>query len=146
MVYESIDHGNDVTCQAVPVVLVLVFHKNNFTPQKGQRRTKSQHMGRHFWQWVGAWSCKNTKKKNTKNNNKKNVASRSLRETSQETKNKCHCKKQIDHRQFSMVHTLIDHRNDTINCSKLCSETTRLRLVIPPLEFLNILWRHFYGL
>ena len=31
-------------------------------------------------------------KKNTKNN-KKNVASRSLRETSQETKNKCHCKK-----------------------------------------------------
>ena len=77
-------------------------------------------------------------KKNTKNN-KKNVASRSLRETSQETKNKCHGKKQIDHRQFSMVHTLIDHRNDTINCSKLCSETTRLRLVVPPLEFLNIL-------
>ena len=72
-------------------------------------------------------------KKNTKNN-KKNVASRSLRETSQETKNNCHCKKQIDHRQFSMVHTLIDHRNDTINCSKL-----RLRLVVPPLEFLNIL-------
>ena len=70
---------------------------------------------------------------------KKNVASRSLRETSQETKNKCHCKKQIDHRQFSMVHALIDHRNDTINCSKLCSETTRLRLVVPPLEFLNIL-------
>ena len=65
---------------------------------------------------------------------KKNVASRSLRETSQETKNNCHCKKQIDHRQFSMVHTLIDHRNDTINCSKL-----RLRLVVPPLEFLNIL-------
>ena len=78
-------------------------------------------------------------KKNTKNNKKKNVASRSLRETSQETKNKCHCKKQIDHRQFSMVRTLIDHRNDTINCSKLCSETTRLRLVVPPLEFLNIL-------
>ena len=78
-------------------------------------------------------------KKNTKNNKKKNVASRSLRETSQETKNKCHCKKQIDHRQFYMVHTLIDHRNDIINCSKLCSETTRLRLVVPPLEFLNIL-------
>ena len=54
-------------------------------------------------------------------------------------KNKCHCKKQIDHRQFSMVYTLIDHRNDTINCSKLCSETTRLRLVVPPLEFFNIL-------
>ena len=75
-------------------------------------------------------------KKNTKNNNnKKNVASRSLRETSQETKNKCHCKKQIDHRQFSMVHTFIYHRNDAINCSKLWSETTRLRLVAPPLEF-----------
>ena len=50
---------------------------------------------------------------------KKNVASRSLRETSQETKTKCHCKKQIDHRQFSMVHTFIYHRNDAINCSKL---------------------------
>ena len=33
-----------------------------------------------------------------------------------------------------MVYTLIDHRNDTIKCSKLCSETTRLRLVVP-LEF-----------
>ena len=36
--------------------------------------------------------------------------------------------------QFSVVHTLIDHRNDAIKCSKLCSETTRLRLVVP-LEF-----------
>ena len=27
MVYESIDHGNDVTCHAVPVVLFLVFCK-----------------------------------------------------------------------------------------------------------------------
>ena len=26
--------------------------------------------------------------------------------------------------QFSMVYTLIDHRNDAIKCSKLCSETT----------------------
>ena len=29
MVYESIDHGNDVTCHAVPVVLLLVFLKKN---------------------------------------------------------------------------------------------------------------------
>ena len=36
--------------------------------------------------------------------------------------------------QLSMVYTLIDHRNDAIKCSKLCSETTRLRLVVP-LEF-----------
>ena len=145
MVYESKDHGNDVTCQAVPVVFVLVFHKNNFTPQHGQRRTKSQHMGRHFWQWVGAWSCKNTKKKYEKQQKKT-----SLRAVCEKLRRKQKinviCKKQIDHRQFSMVHTLIDHRNDTINCSKLCSETTRLRLVVPPLEFLNILWRHFYGL
>ena len=35
---------------------------------------------------------------------------------------------------FRMVYTLIDHRNDAIKCSKLCSETTRLRLVVP-LEF-----------
>ena len=42
-------------------------------------------------------------------------------------KNKCYCKKQI-RPQFSMVYTLIDHRNDAIKCSKLCSETTRLRL------------------
>ena len=27
--------------------------------------------------------------------------------------------------QFSMVYTLIDHRNDAIKCSKLCSKTTR---------------------
>ena len=27
MVFESIDHGNDVTCHAVPVVLFLVFSK-----------------------------------------------------------------------------------------------------------------------
>ena len=26
-VYESIDHGSDVTCHAVPVVLFLVFRK-----------------------------------------------------------------------------------------------------------------------
>ena len=26
-VYESIDHGNDVTCHAVPVVLFLAFGK-----------------------------------------------------------------------------------------------------------------------
>ena len=32
--------------------------------------------------------------------------------------------------QFSMVHT-IDHRNDAMKCSKLCSETIRLRLVVP---------------
>ena len=29
MVYESIDHGNDVTCHAVPVVLFLAFRKKN---------------------------------------------------------------------------------------------------------------------
>ena len=40
MVYESIDHGNNVTCHAMPVVLFLVFRKNNFTPQHGKRRTK----------------------------------------------------------------------------------------------------------
>ena len=33
-----------------------------------------------------------------------------------------------------MVYALIDHRNDAIKCSKLWSETTRLRLVVP-LEF-----------
>ena len=56
-----------------------------------------------------------------------------FRETSQETKNKCYCKKQIDHK-FSMVYTLIDHRNDAIKCSKLCSETTRRSALV-----LNIL-------
>ena len=35
-----IDHGNDITCHVVPVVLFLVFRKNNFTPQHGQRKTK----------------------------------------------------------------------------------------------------------
>ena len=27
MVYESIDHGNDVTCHAMPIVLFLAFRK-----------------------------------------------------------------------------------------------------------------------
>ena len=36
-----------------------------------------------------------------------------------------------------VVYTLIDHRIDAIKCSKLCSETTRLRLAVP-LEFVNI--------
>ena len=35
---------------------------------------------------------------------------------------------------ISMVYTLINHRNDAIKCSKLCSEATRLRLIVP-LEF-----------
>ena len=29
MVYESIDHGNDVTCHALPIVLFLAFRKKN---------------------------------------------------------------------------------------------------------------------
>ena len=76
MVYESIDHGNDVTCRhAVPVVLFLVFRK----------------------------------------------------------KGKCYCKKQIDHN----FHGLHSYRIDAIKRSKLCSETTRLRLAVPH-EFVNI--------
>ena len=31
-----------------------------------------------------------------------------------------------------MVYALIAHRNDAIKWSKLCSETTHLRLVVPP--------------
>ena len=41
---------------------------------------------------------------------------------------------------YFMVYTLMDHRNDTIKCPKLGSQTTRLRLVVP-LEF----WT-FYGM
>ena len=67
MVYESIDHGSDVTCHAVPVVLFLVFRKKiNFIVK-----------------------------------NKLTIV-------------------------FHGLHFYIDHRNDTIKCSKLCSETTRL--------------------
>ena len=60
MVYQSIDHGNDVTCHAMPVVLSLVFRKK-----------------------------------------KTNVIVKTNRP------------------QFSVVYTLIDHRNDAIKCSKL---------------------------
>ena len=80
MVYESIDHGNDVTCQDYVTQCAQDF-PGNFTG----------------------------------------------------TENKC-CGKKTNPSQFSMVYTLIDHRNDAIKCSKLCSETTRLRLVVP-LEF-----------
>ena len=37
-----------------------------------------------------------------------------------------------------MDYTLIDHRNDAIKCSKLCSETTHLRLVVR-LEFYDVI-------
>ena len=62
MVYEIMDHGNDVICHAVPVVLFLVFRKKKTITVKNKSTT------------------------------------------------------------FSMVYTPIDHRNDTIKCSKLCSE------------------------
>ena len=39
------------------------------------------------------------------------------------------CKK-TNRPQFSIVHILIEHRNDAIKCSKLCGETTRLLLVV----------------
>ena len=74
MVYESIDHGSDVTCHAVPVVLFLVFRKKKIILK-----------------------------------NKSNTI-------------------------FHGLHNLIDHRNDALKYSKLCSETTRLRLVVQ-LEF-----------
>ena len=48
--------------------------------------------------------------------------------------------------QFSMVYTRINHRNDAIKCSKLCSETTRRPAFRGSTWVLNILWRHFYGL
>ena len=48
--------------------------------------------------------------------------------------------KQTNQQQFSMVYTLIEHRND-VKMSKSGSETTRLRPVVP-LEFLKF-WRHF---
>ena len=48
-------------------------------------------------------------------------------------KKKSYCKKTKSTTIF-MVYTLIDRRNDAIKCSKLCSDTTRLRLVVR-LEF-----------
>ena len=48
-------------------------------------------------------------------------------------KKKSYCKK-TKSTTISMVYTLIDRRNDAIKCSKLCSDTTRLRLVVR-LEF-----------
>ena len=40
IIYQSIEHGNDLTCHTEPVVLFLVLRKNNFSPQQGQRRAK----------------------------------------------------------------------------------------------------------
>ena len=61
------------------------------------------------------------------------VPARFSRKLLRKLKIKCYGKK-TNPSQFSMVYTLIDHRNDAIKCSKLCSETTRLQLVVP-LEF-----------
>ena len=40
-----------------------------------------------------------------------------------------------------MVYTLIEHRNDAIKCSKLCSETTRLRLVVPFHDVVSMVYK-----
>ena len=44
-----------------------------------------------------------------------------------------------------MVYTLIDHRNDAIKCSKLCSETTRLRLVVPFSDVVSMVYKSVYN-
>ena len=45
-----------------------------------------------------SWCLKLQRWSKTAKNNQKSVSSRMIfRETSQETKNKCHCKKQMDH-------------------------------------------------
>ena len=48
--------------------------------------------------------------------------------------------------QFSMVFTLIDHRNDVIKCSKLKWNHEKQAGEWFQCKVLNILWRHFYGL
>ena len=48
--------------------------------------------------------------------------------------------------QFSMVYTLIDHRNDVIKCSKLKWNHESQAGQWFHCKVLNILWRHFYGL
>ena len=47
--------------------------------------------------------------------------------------------------QFSMVYTVIDHRNDVIKCSETQVEP-RAAGEWFHLKVLNILWRHFHGL
>ena len=49
----------------------------------------------------------------------------SFRETSRATKKKCFCKKKST-TIFHGLHSVIDHRNDAMKCSKLCSETIHL--------------------
>ena len=56
MIYDSIDHGNDETCHTLPVVLFLVFRKNNFTPQHGQRKPLDIHLSFEHFMTSFLWS------------------------------------------------------------------------------------------
>ena len=44
-----------------------------------------------------------------------------------------------------MVYTIIEHRNDAIQCSKLCSEATRLRLVVLFYDVVSMVYKSVYN-
>ena len=44
-----------------------------------------------------------------------------------------------------MVYTIIEHRNDAIQCSKLCSEATRLRLVVSFYDVVSMVYKSVYN-
>ena len=93
MAYESTDHGNDVTSHAVPVVLFLVFRKNNFTPQHESNFNILVEISVSELVLEAA----KVEQKYEKQQEKRRFARLEEDDLQQLVKNKCYRTKQIDH-------------------------------------------------
>ena len=93
MAYESTDHGNDVTSHAVPVVLFLVFRKNNFTPQHESNFNILVEISVSELVLEAA----KVEQKYEKQQEKRGFARLEEDDLQQLVKNKCYRTKQIDH-------------------------------------------------
>ena len=97
MAYESIVHGNDVTCYAVPVVLLLVCRKNNFTPQHGQRKESNFNIWVEISVSESVLEAAKVEQKYEKQQEKHRFPQLEEGDLRQLVKNKCYRKKQIHH-------------------------------------------------
>ena len=93
MVYESVDYGNDVKCHTGPVVLFLVFRKNNFTPQHESNFNILVEISVSELVLEAA----KVEQKYEKQQEKRGFARLEEDDLQQLVKNKCYRTKQIDH-------------------------------------------------
>ena len=90
----------------------LIFRTNNFTPQHGQEEPNVNISGEIPDSELVLEATKVEQKYEKQQEQRRFVL-------------KINVIVKTNRPQFSMVYTLIDHRNDAIKCSKLCSKTTR---------------------